>query len=332
MSDPDAVADLERVQETGLAVPDGRSLAQDAWRRLRSNWVFWASLVVILFLVVISIVPGLFTSHDPGYCIAGDAREGPSGRAWFGYDVQGCDVYARTIYGARASIVVGTTASAIALFVGAGVGVYAGFYGGIIDSLLSRVTDIFFALPLLITSIVILSALPLSSDSEFQSILKVAVVLAALGWTSTARVARSSVLQVKQADYVSASRALGASRWWTIRQHILPNAAAPVIVVTTISLGGFIATEATLSYLGIGLQPPVVSWGIAISDAAVYVRTTPHMLFFPAAFLSVAVLAFIALGDAVREALDPRAAAVKDAAKLAAGSPGASGTGIGGGT
>src|SRR4051812_13835794 len=93
MSDPDAVADLEHVQETGLVVSDGRSLAQDAWRRLRSNWVFWASLVVIAVLVVVSIAPGLFTSHDPGYCIASRARGGPSSEAWFGYDVQGCDVY-----------------------------------------------------------------------------------------------------------------------------------------------------------------------------------------------------------------------------------------------
>ncbi len=328
MSDPDALADLEVVQPTALAESEGRSLAQDAWGRLRSNWVFWASVILIAILIVVSIAPGLFSRSDPGYCIAGNARKGPSGHAWFGYDVQGCDVYARTVYGARASIVVGVSATIFSLVLGAGVGVYAGFYGGVVDTLLSRVTDIFFALPLLITSIVILSALPLSSTNQFLSIIKVAFVLAALGWTSTARVARSSVIQVKQADYVSASRALGASKWWTIRQHILPNAAAPVIVVTTIGLGGFIAAEATLSYLGIGLQPPVISWGIAISDAQAYVRTTPHMLFFPAIFLSFTVLAFIALGEAVREALDPRAAAVKDAAALAEG--GAS-TGIGGG-
>jgi oligopeptide transport system permease protein len=115
------------------------------------------------------------------------------------------------------------------------------------------------------------------------------------------------VIQVKQADYVNAARALGASKTWIIRKHIMPNAAAPVIVITTLSLGGYIGAEATLSYLGIGLQPPVISWGIAISDAAPYVRSTPHMLFFPAFFLSLTVLAFIALGDKVREALDPKA-------------------------
>jgi oligopeptide transport system permease protein len=221
--------------------------------------------------------------------------------------VQGCDVYARTIYGARASIVVGIIATLTAMTLGSAVGVYAGFYGGVVDSLLSRLTDIFFAIPLLLGSIIILTSIPTPAGSQFFSILKVALVIAALGWTSTARVARSSVIQVKQADFVSASRALGASRTWMIRKHILPNAIAPVIVISTISLGSYIGAEATLSYLGIGLQPPVISWGIAINDAAAYVRSTPHMLFFPALFLSMTVLAFIALGDVVREALDPKA-------------------------
>ena len=312
MSDPDSLAALEVVEgapgtasaaETG----PGRTLAGDAWRRLRSNWVFWASVVMILVLVVMSIFPGLFTNADPSYCEASRSRGTPSSAAWFGFDNQGCDVYARTIYGARASILVGIFATLTALVIGAGVGVYAGFYGGIVDTLLSRVTDVFFAIPILLGSIIILTSIPSPSDSQLFSIVKVALVIAVLGWTSTARVARSAVIQVKQADFVNASRALGASRSWMIRKHILPNSLAPVIVVATISLGSYIGAEATLSYLGIGLTPPVISWGIAISDAGVYVRSTPHMLFFPALFLSLTVLAFISLGDAVREALDPKA-------------------------
>jgi oligopeptide transport system permease protein len=117
---------------------------------------------------------------------------------------------------------------------------------------------------------------------------------------------RSSVIQVKPNDYVQAARALGASPWRVIRSHILPNALAPVIVVSTINLGGYIAAEATLSFLGIGLQPPAISWGIDISAAIVGLRTTPHMLLFPSLFLSLAVLAFIMLGDVVRDALDPK--------------------------
>lgn len=312
MSDADAFAALGTIHDApgspeSPATGPGRTLAGDAWETLRSSWVFWASLVLIAFLIVMAAFPGLFTSVDPASCQAARARVTPSSSAWFGYDVQGCDVYARTIYGARASIVVGTIATTAAMIIGAGIGVYAGFFGGLVDSLLSRLTDIFFAIPLLLGSIIILTSIPTPAGNQFLSILKVAMVIAVLGWTSTARVARSSVIQVKQADFVSASRALGASRSWMIRKHIIPNAIAPVIVITTISLGSYIGAEATLSYLGIGLQPPVISWGIAINDAAPYVRSTPHMLFFPALFLSMTVLAFIALGDVVREALDPKA-------------------------
>ena len=132
------------------------------------------------------------------------------------------------------------------------------------------------------------------------------LALTILGWPSIARLMRSSVIQVKPNDYVQAARALGASPWRVIRSHILPNALAPVIVVSTINLGGYIAAEATLSFLGIGLQSPAISWGIDISSAIVGLRTTPHMLLFPSLFLSMAVLAFILLGDVVRDALDPK--------------------------
>jgi oligopeptide transport system permease protein len=318
MSEPDIVQAAESVGAGSVttSAPGGapvsvvvadRTLSGDAWDTLRSSWVFWLSLVAIVFFVVVAIAPGLFAHTDPSFCQASLARAKPSSSAWFGHDVQGCDVYSRTVYGARASIVVGTISTLMALVLGAGIGVYAGFYGGLVDSILSRITDIFIGIPILLGAIIILTSIPTPPTSNFLNILKVSLAIAVLGWTSTARVARSSVIQVKQADYVNAARALGASRGWIIRKHIVPNAAAPVIVITTLSLGGYIGAEATLSYLGIGLQPPVISWGIAISDAAPYVRSTPHMLFFPAFFLSLTVLAFIALGDKVREALDPKA-------------------------
>ncbi|MCE0534977.1 ABC transporter permease [Kineosporia rhizophila] len=313
MSEPDNLAALDTVEgapgtPTAAVAEAGRSrtLAGDAWETLRGSWVFWGALVLIAVLVVMAIWPGLFTNADPRDCQAGRSRGEPSADAWFGYDVQGCDVYARTMFGARASIMVGTLSTLMALVVGAGMGIYAGFYGGWVDILLSRVTDIFIGIPILLGSIIILSSIPTPPTSDFLNILKVALAISALSWPSTARVARSAVIQVKQADFVAASRALGASRSWMIRKHILPNAVAPVIVISTISLGGYIGAEATLSFLGIGLQPPVVSWGIAINDAAAYIRNTPHMLLFPALFLSLTVLAFIALGDVVREALDPK--------------------------
>ncbi len=262
--------------------------------------------MLITIFTVMAIAPGLIAHTDPRACNALQARLGPSSKAWFGYDVQGCDVFSRTVYGARASMVVGSLATIFALVLGAGVGIYAGFFGGVVDAILSRITDIFIGIPIIIGSIIILTAISPSTTNQILDIFTVAVAIAVLGWTSTARIARSAVIQVRHADFVLAARCLGAGRWWTIRKHIIPNAAAPVIVITTISLGGYIGAEAALSYLGIGLQPPVISWGIAINDAQSYVRTTPHMLFFPALFLSLAVLGFISLGDAVREALDPK--------------------------
>lgn len=303
---PGHETDQEVIAQGGAAGPP-RSLARDAWNDLRRSWIFWIALTLMLIFVVMAIAPGLFTSKDPTACDAALSAQPPSSEAWFGYDAQGCDIYARTIYGARASIAVGFAATMMALVLGAGLGVVAGFYGGFTDTLISRLVDIFFAIPILLGSIIVLSSFP-SDETTPQgvAISKVAFAIAILGWTATARLARSSVIQVKQADYVLAARSLGATNWRIIRRHIVPNSLAPVIVITTISLGAYIGAEATLSYLGIGLQPPVISWGIAINEAQDFIRTDPWMLFFPATFLSLTVLAFIMLGDAIREALDPK--------------------------
>ncbi len=321
MSDPDHIAaamDLPEVRDELLPqeshdprprddVGKPRSLWQDAWADLRRNPLFIIGLLLVVVLVVMAAFPQLFTDTDPRFCDLSNSRQPPSADAWFGYDLQGCDVYARTIYGARASILVGIFTTTAVMLIGGAIGIVGGFYGGWIDSVSSRLTDIFLALPLLLGSILILTAFPSDAETpEIAVIMKVVVALAVLGWTQLARIMRSSVIQVKNSDFVLAARALGASGNRIVMRHLLPNSLAPVIVVGMISLGAYIGAEATLSFLGIGLQPPVISWGIAINDAAVYVRTSPHMLLFPAAFLSVTVFAFIMLGDAVRDALDPK--------------------------
>ncbi len=284
-----------------------RSLSRDAWRDLRGNPIFVVSAMVIFILVLMAAFPGWFTAKSPTFCDLNLSRGGPSSEAWFGYDVQGCDVYARTIYGARASILVGVFTTLSVVLIGGLVGMIAGFYGGWVDSTLSRITEIFFGIPLLLGGIVVLLSFPSGADaSEWQTIGKVVLTLGVLGWTSLARIMRSTVIQVKHADYVMAARGLGGSAIRILRQHVLPNAVAPVIVYATIVLGVFIVIEATLSYLGIGLQPPVISWGVAINQATEFARQSPHMLLFPGIFLSVTVLAFIMLGDAVRDALDPK--------------------------
>lgn len=284
-----------------------RSLASDAWRSLRANPVFWASAVLIVIFVTMAVFPGLFTSTDPREAVLAESRSRPGDGTWFGRDIQGYDIYARCIYGARASILVGVLTTILTVALGGFIGVMSGYLGGAWDATMSRIGDIFFAIPLLLGAIIFLVSLPdFFNSNAFLAGLKVVLALAVLGWPSMARLMRSSVIQVKPNDYVQAARALGASPSRIVRSHILPNSVAPMIVVATISLGGYIAAEATLSFLGIGLQAPAVSWGIDISAALVGLRTTPHMLFFPSLFLSLAVLGFILLGDAVRDALDPK--------------------------
>ncbi|MBV2152189.1 ABC transporter permease [Kitasatospora sp. SUK 42] len=283
-----------------------RSLGSDAWHDLRRKPIFVISALLILLLIVIAIAPGLFTSVDPR---AGDLRLHYLSKPnyshffqadWFGYDLQGRSIYARVVYGARASVVVGICVTLGVTILGGIAGMVAGYFGGWVDTIISRVTDIFFGIPLLLGSLVILNAF------TSRTIWSVVFALVALGWTQMTRVMRGSVITVKQADFVTAAKALGAGTGRIMFKHILPNAIAPVIVVATIALGGYIATEATLSFLGIGLQDPTISWGIDINSAQKVIRTAPFALFFPAGMLSLTVLAFIMLGDAVRDALDPK--------------------------
>lgn len=277
-----------------------RSLWSDAWRDLRRNPVFIISALVILFLIVISLWPSLIASGNPLKCDLAKAQEGSQPGHPFGYDGQGCDVYTRTVYGTRTSVTVGVLATLGVAVFGSVLGGLAGFFGGIWDSILSRLTDIFFAIPVVLGGLVLLSVV------TSNTVWPVIGFMVLLGWPQISRIARGSVITAKQNDYVQAARALGASNSRLLLRHITPNAIAPVIVVATIALGTYISLEATLSYLGVGLKPPTVSWGIDISSASQYIRNAPHMLLWPAGALAITVLAFIMLGDAVRDALDPK--------------------------
>ncbi|GGX06612.1 ABC transporter permease [Streptomyces chryseus] len=277
-----------------------RSLWSDAWRDLRRNPVFIVSGLVIAFLVVISLWPSLIASGNPLQCDLARAQEGSQPGHPFGFDGQGCDVYTRTVYGARTSVTVGVCATLGVALLGSVLGGLAGFFGGGWDALLSRITDVFFGIPVVLGGLVFLSVV------TSTTVWPVIGFIVLLGWPQIARIARGSVITAKQNDYVQAARALGASNARMLLRHVTPNAVAPVIVVATIALGTYISLEATLSYLGVGLKPPTVSWGIDLSAASPYVRNAPHMLLWPAGALAVTVLAFIMLGDAVRDALDPK--------------------------
>ncbi|QQS00926.1 MAG: ABC transporter permease [Austwickia sp.] len=312
MTDAPAIAAAQDPQtqhtvEGGEAAP-GRSLSQDAWRQLRRRPLFWVSAVLIVVFVTMAVAPQLFTSVNPekGTLDRFNKTPGTDG-AIFGFDHLGRDVYARAVYGARASMMVGVLTTIATATLGSLLGVLAGFYGGWLDALLSRITDMVFAIPMLLGGILFMSTWPSRpNDPYFIIVLKVVLVLMLFGWPGIARLMRSSVLQIKQNEYVLAARALGASPFRVITQHILPNAMAPVIVVATIHLGSYIAAEATLSFLGIGLTYPATSWGTAINDSLPWYQAFPHNLLFPSLFLSLCVLAFMTLGDVVRDAFDPK--------------------------
>jgi oligopeptide transport system permease protein len=279
-----------------------RSLTAEALAQLGRSPLVWIALVILVLLALMAIAPGLFTSVDPQRCILLNSRKPPTYGSWFGFDIQGCDVFARTVHGARASLSVALLATIGSTLIGGILGLVSGLNGGVVDAVISRVTDVVLGLPTLLGAIVILATL----GSSGSGVLRLALVLSLLGWATEARLMRASVLQTRNADYVDAARAAGASSLRIALRHVLPNSVAPLLVLAALSLGGYVGTEATLSYLGLGLQPPVISWGTAISDAQPYLASAPHMLLFPSLVLTITVLALVLLGEAVRRAFDPR--------------------------
>jgi oligopeptide transport system permease protein len=312
MTDPLASGSLVTPAGPGLPTPHRaekpRGLLGDAWTDLRRTPLFWISSVLILLFLVMAAWPSLFTNADPTYGLLQRSRVPPSADAWFGYDVQGRDVYARVIYGAQASIVVAVLSTIGTTLFGGVMGVIAGYRGGWFDAILSRVADIFFGLPFVLGGIVILFTFnpPGSNRGKWAIIMIVVASLVTLSWPLSMRIIRSSVLATKEADYIMAARAMGANSTRIVFKHLIPNCLAPLLVYSTILIGSFIGAEATLTFLGVGLRSPVVSWGIMITEAQNYIRVSPYLLLFPAAFLVVAVLSFVMLGEAVREALDPK--------------------------
>ncbi len=183
-------------------------------------------------------------------------------------------------------------------------GAFAGYYGGWLDAVLSRVGDIFFSIPYILAAVVVMTVF-----SQYRNVFTLALAIGGFAWAATARVVRAEVLRVKQADFVMASAALGKGRFGTLLSHVIPNAFAPLLVLATLALAGGIVAEATLSFLGVGLGSDVMSWGNDISQAQRSLRVAPMALIYPSIALTITVLAFILLGELIRDALDPRARA-----------------------
>ena len=302
------VADLDEtpVAAVDSATSDGapRSLWSEAWRSLRKQPLFIISALLLLIVVVVALFPGMFTSQQPNdNCLLANSDGGPAPGHPLGFTLQGCDILARVVYGTRSSLLVGLMATLGVVVIGGIIGALAGFFGGWIDAILARLGDIFFALPLILGAIVVVQ---LPFFRENRNVWTMVLILVAFGWPQVARITRGAVLEVRNADFVTAARSLGVSRMSALIKHVIPNAVAPVIVIATISLGTFIVAESTLSFLGIGLPPDVMSWGNDIFSAKPSLRSNPTAIFWPGLALSLTVLSFIMLGDALRDALDPK--------------------------
>ncbi|HET7632651.1 MAG TPA: ABC transporter permease [Gemmatimonadaceae bacterium] len=271
-----------------------------ALRRDARTWV--AGGVIVLFIFAAVAAP-LVARHDP---LAMNLRAQllpPSTAHWLGTDVQGRDVWARLVFGARVSLSVGVFSQVIALVLGLGAGLAAGYYGRWMDELVMRLADVTLAFPTLLLLIALVAALQPSLTVVFLTI-------GFVGWAAMARLVRGQVLVVRELEYVQASRALGARDGRVMLRHVLPNVVAPVVIAATLGIAAAIMAESSLSFLGLGVQPPAPSWGSMIADARnlAQLRSAPWTSVAPGLAIGLTVLAFNLLGDALRDALDPRGA------------------------
>jgi peptide/nickel transport system permease protein/oligopeptide transport system permease protein len=294
----------ERLDKEGRKSAKTRTLWGDALRRLLKNKLAIISFCWILLVVLLAITADLWVPQHFGSPVVLDtslsatlSRNPPSFAHPFGTDDLGYDILARIIYGARVSLKVGLVATLIATAIGLILGAVAAYFGGIFDSVIMRLTDIFMTIPYTLFTIALLAVLGPGEVNIFLAI-------GLFSWTSICRVVRSAILQVKENDYVPAARALGASNLRIILRHILPNSMASVVVYATMSIGSAILTESALSYLGLGIQPPIPSWGLMISDGQSFLSIAPWVVFCPGAAILTTVLAFTLMGDGLRDALD----------------------------
>lgn len=266
-----------------------------AWRlRYHRNPPLWLASALLALLVLIAIAPQTLTGADPRDCRLEHSLDPPSAAHPFGFDVQGCDYLAVTLYGGRTSLSIAAIVVSSAVAIAVVLGSLAGFVGGWVDVVVSRVSEVWSGIPLILGGVVLLSAI------DSRGVLQVASVLALFGWPPMVRVMRASVMSTKELEYVQAARTIGIDNWRLLRRHILPNALRPVLTVASAYAGAVIAIEATLTFAGVGLQLPAISWGIQLLEAQNRLALSPHLLVFPALFLVVTVLAFILLGEALR--------------------------------
>jgi peptide/nickel transport system permease protein len=286
------------VPEPGEDLGEARPFRKDVWKRFRRNKLALLGLVFLVLIVLVAIFAPLIAPY--GITERTDQfRKPPSLDHWFGTDDIGRDVFSRVVYGARVSLRIGFIATFILVVIGLVLGALAGFFGGILDTFIARVVDVFLAIPYIVLAVAIVSIVGRSENA-------VILVLGLTGWLAMTRIVRASFLSLKRMEYVEAATALGFTRRRIMFRHILPNALQPIIVYGTIAVGGVILAEAALSFLNVGPQPPTPAWGLMVADGKGALTSAPHMLFFPGAAIFLTVLAFVFIGDGLRDALDPK--------------------------
>lgn len=288
----------------------GRSLWVDARRRLLRNRAAMASIILLGLIALLALFAPLLSQYaydEINYDIVSCAPDWwpfaaackAGGSHWFGTDAVGRDMFVRVLYGARVSLAVGLVATLVSLVIGVFYGATAGYLGGRVDDLMMRVVDILYSLPFIFFVIILMVLF----DRNFILLF---VAIGAVEWLTMARIVRGQTLSIKQKEFIEAARAGGASSFAIISRHVIPNVVGPVVVYVTLTVPGVILTESFLSFLGLGIQEPLTSWGVLISDGAPQMEAAPWMLTFPALFMAATLFCFNFIGDGLRDALDPK--------------------------
>lgn len=275
------------------------SMTYDLWLQFKKNKMALLGLVIVLLFVLVAVFAPLIAPYDPAQQDLANRFSPPSIHHFFGTDNFGRDVFSNVVYGARISIFIGLLATLISVVLGTLIGAIAGFFGGRIDNLLMRIVDIFLSIPSLVLAIAISAAL---GKGIFNLILAVSLA----GVTSYARIVRGSVLSVKEQEFVEAARVGGASDFRLIFRHILPNCTGPIIVQATLGVGTAILSAASLSFIGLGVQPPTPEWGGMLASGRPYIRDNPHITLFPGLAIALTIFSLNLLGDGLRDAFDPK--------------------------
>lgn len=280
-----------------------RSSSRSFWARARrvlrhNRNALTGAIIIGIFLVLAFIGPSV-APHDPNAISLADRLQAPSAAHWFGTDNLGRDIFSRVIVGARISMWVGVLTVGLAMLIGVPIGLMSGYYGGVVDSVFMRLVDVFLAFPVIILAIAIVAV-------RGPGLSNVMIALVAVYWTTYARMTRGVTLVLKEEDYMLAAQCLGVPVWRALARHLLPNATAPILVIATLGLGNAILSEAALSFLGLGVQPPESSWGSMLNFGMQFLRDAPWLTIFPGLAIFFTVLGFNLLGDGLRDAMDPR--------------------------